>query len=285
MRGGRRLRDPTGLVKVGSCAGADQVLLPLVWPPRLCDDHDVSFQDHFSTQAATYAKARPTYPAALFGELARLAPGRTLAWDAGTGNGQAAVALAAHFEQVIATEPSAAQLTQAVAHPRVSYYQSAETAPMIETGAVDLVTVAQAAHWFDRSGFYAEVKRVLGPGGAVALWTYELCSIAPEIDTAVNRFYRGPIGPYWPPERRHTETGYREFDFPFAELPFPSFAMEHEWILAEFTAYLRSWSAVVRFKQARGFDPVAPLEAELASLWGNGMRRIRWPLSGRIGRL
>lgn len=245
----------------------------------------MKFQDHFSTQARTYAKARPHYPAALFAELAGLAPGRTLAWDAGAGNGQASVALAAHFEHVIATEPSEAQLAAAMAHPRVEYRRSAELLPGAEDGSVDLVTVAQAAHWFDRSAFFAEARRVLRPAGVIALWTYELCQISPEIDAAVFRFYKGPIGPYWPPERRHTETGYREFEFPFAEFPFPHYEMEHDWTLAGFAAYLRSWSAVNRFLKEHGRDPVVDLEAELAPLWGKDARRISWPLSGRIGRV
>ena len=245
----------------------------------------MSFQDHFSKQAATYAKARPTYPPSLFVELARLAPGRTLAWDAGTGNGQAAVALAQHFTRVVATEPSAAQLAQAVPHPHVNYHQAAETTTLLGDASVDLVTVAQAAHWFDRPKFYAEVKRVLRPGGVVALWTYGLSVIAPEIDAVVERFYRGPIGPYWPPERHHPETGYRELDFTFEELPFPPAAMELVWTLGEYMAYLRSWSAVARFAKANGFDPVVALEAELAPLWNDRARKIAWPLSGRLGRI
>ncbi len=245
----------------------------------------MSFKDHFSTQAATYAKARPTYPPSLFAELARLAPGKGLAWDAGSGNGQAAVALAAHFERVVATEPSAAQLAQAVPHARVNYHQSAETAPMLADGSVDLVTVAQAAHWFDRPKFYVEVKRVLRPGGVVALWTYGINVIAPEIDAVVHRFYSGTVGPYWPAERHHPETGYRELDFAFAEQPFPTAAMELRWTLADFTAYLRSWSAVVRFCKDKGFDPVPALEAELAPLWGGKARKVSWPLAGRLGRV
>ena len=245
----------------------------------------MSFQDHFSTQAATYAQTRPTYPAALFAALAGLAPSGELAWDAGAGNGQASVGLAEHFGRVIATEPSAAQLKQAAVHPRVSYHQSAETAPMLADASVDLVTVAQAAHWFDRPKFYAEVKRVLRPGGVVALWGYQLCGISPDIDAAVLRFYRGPIDPYWPPERRHIEGGYRDFEFPFVEMPFPEVAMELTWVLPQFSGYLRSWSAVVRFAQANGSDPVAALEVELAPLWGDGPRRILWPLPGRLGRI
>jgi SAM-dependent methyltransferase len=245
----------------------------------------MSFKDHFSTQASTYAKARPSYPAALFAELARLAPGRARAWDAGTGNGQAALALAQHFEQVIATDPSEAQLAQAVAHPRITYAIAAETAPAIAASSVDLVTVAQAVHWFDRPKFYAEVRRVLRPGGIVAVWTYGLSEITPEIDAVVHRFYSGPIGPYWPAERHHPETGYRELDFDLPELPFPTMAMELEWTLAEFTNYLRSWSAVARFIKANGFDPVPALEAELAPLWGSAIRKVSWPLGGRLSRV
>ena len=245
----------------------------------------MSFKDHFSAQAAIYAQARPTYPAAWFAALAQLTPGHDLAWDAGAGNGQASTGLAAHYAQVIATEPSAAQLAEAVAHPKVSYHQSAETAPMIAAGSVDLVTVAQAVHWFDRPKFYAEVKRVLRPGGVVALWAYELGIISPEIDAAVLRFYRGAINAYWPPERSHIETGYREFEFPFAEMALPKAAMQLDWTLANLATYLRSWSAVVRFTKDKGFDPVVALEQELAPLWGAGARRVTWPLVGRIGRV
>jgi len=248
------------------------------------DEKTMSFQDHFSTQAKTYAASRPTYPAALFKALAELAPARGLAWDAGAGNGQASVALAAHFARVVATEPSAAQLAAATAHSRVTYQKSAETAPMLADASVDLVTVAQAVHWFDRSKFYREVRRVLRPGGVVALWGYELSGITPEVDAAVLRFYRGPIGSYWPPERVHIESGYRSIEFPFVEMTFPVAAMELDWTLPQFAGYLRSWSAVVRFQKEKGFDPVAELEAELAPLWGGGARRITWPLPGRIGR-
>lgn len=245
----------------------------------------MSFKDHFSTQAAIYAQARPTYPAAWFTELARLAPGHELAWDAGAGNGQASTGLAAHFAQVIATEPSAAQLAEAAPHPKVNYHQSAETAPMIADGSVDLVTVAQAVHWFDRPKFYNEVRRVLRPGGVLVLWAYELGRISPEIDATVLRFYQGPINTYWPPERSHIETGYRELEFPFTEIALPKAAMELDWTLAQLASYLRTWSAVVRFSKDQGFDPVTDLEKELAPIWGEGARRVTWPLVGRIGRV
>lgn len=245
----------------------------------------MSFQDHFSTQASSYAKSRPTYPPALFEWLARLAPGRALAWDAGSGNGQAAVALAAHFERVVATEPSAAQLAQATAHARVSYQQAAETAPMLEDRSVDLLTVAQAAHWFDRPLYYAEVRRVARAGALVALWTYTHCLVTPEIDAKVYHFYDAVVGPYWPPERVHCVNGYRDFDFPFDELEFPITSMELTWDLDAFLAYLDTWSAVDRYRKEQRRDPIPELRGSLLPLWGDSTtpRRIAWPLAGRVG--
>lgn len=247
----------------------------------------MSFQDHFSAQASRYARARPSYPPALFAELARLAPGRALAWDAGSGNGQAAVALAALFEQVVATEPSASQLAQATSHPRVSYHQAAETAPMLAPASVDLMTVAQAAHWFDRSAYYAEVRRVARPRAIVALWTYALCAITPELDAAVQRFYDEVVGPYWPPERIHVVEGYRRFEFPFEELRFPAVEMELEWDLDAFVDYIATWSAVGRYRTEKGSDPIPALRTTLLPLWGEPAlpRRVAWPLTGRLGRV
>jgi SAM-dependent methyltransferase len=245
----------------------------------------VTFQDHFSARAELYAQARPTYPPQLFADLAALAPSRRCAWDCGTGNGQAAVALASLFDRVIATDPSTAQLREAQPHPRVRYEVAAEDASGLPAGSVDLVTAAQAAHWFDQARFHAEVRRVLRPGGVVAIWCYGLCEVAPEIDGRVVSFYCDTVGNYWPPERRHVEDGYRSLQFPIPEVPFPMHVMERRWTLAEFGAYLGSWSAVERFHKARDADPVAAFLDALAPAWGAAPRLVRWPLAGRLGRI
>lgn len=247
----------------------------------------MSFQDHFSSHASGYARARPTYPVALFAELARLAPARRLAWDAGSGNGQAAVALAEFFAEVVATEPSSAQLAQATPHPRVRYQQAAETTALLADGCVDLLTVAQAVHWFDRAAYYAEARRVARVGAVIALWTYTHCAITPELDAAVYRFYDGVIGPHWRPESFHCIAGYRDLDFPFAELPFPEASMELQWDLAALIDYIATWSAVARYREQQGRDPMPALRAELQPLWGDPAtaRRVVWPLAGRIGRV
>lgn len=244
------------------------------------------FADHFAPVAAAYATFRPTYPAELFAWLADIAPGHALAWDCATGSGQAARALAAHFAQVIATDASAAQIATAVPHARVEYRAAPAEASGLPDAAVDLVTVAQALHWFDLDRFYAEARRVLRSGGILAVWTYGVLSVAGEaVNERVQVFYRETVGPYWPPERRHVENGYRTLPFPFAELQAPAFSMAATWTLPELLGYFRSWSATGRYGAERGEDPVAVLATELAPCWGEPQerRRVAWPLALRVG--
>jgi len=246
-----------------------------------------AFQDHFSAIATAYARARPAYPPALYAALAALAPGRALAWDCGTGNGQAAHGLAAHFDAVLATDLSGQQLGAASPHARITFRVAPEAASGLPPRSVDLVTAAQAAHWFDLDAFYAEARRVLRPGGVIAMWCYNLCRVAPLIDERVATFYAATVGPFWPPGREHVEAAYRSLPFPFPELSLPPFVMEQWWTLADLGAYIRTWSAVTRFVATRGFDPVAPLLEEIAAPWGAAteLRRVAWPLAVRAGRL
>jgi SAM-dependent methyltransferase len=238
----------------------------------------VAFADHFSAQAAQYAAARPRYPPALFAWLAGIAPARELAWDCGTGNGQAAVALAEHFDYVVATDPSEEQLRNAERHPRVEYRRAAESDPRLREASVDLAAVAQALHWFDAAAFFGEARRVLRPGGVLAAWGYELARVSPEVDPLLDRFHRETVGPYWPAQRALLEDGYRSLEFPFAEIAPPELAMEAWWTLDRLTDYLRTWSSVRRFIAANAEDPVTRLAMELKEPYGGEERRVRFPL-------
>jgi SAM-dependent methyltransferase len=244
------------------------------------------FKDHFSVAAHEYDRYRPGYPGALIDFLADLAPGTALAWDCATGTGQAAVALAARFSRVIATDASEAQLVHAVAHPRVEYALACAEDCGLEGGTADLVTVAQALHWLDLERFYAEVRRVARPGAVFAAWTYSLADADPAIDPLVEAFYR-EMEPWWPPERSHVEDGYRCLPFPFQPLAAPGFEIREAWPLARLLGYFSTWSAVNRCRADTGRDPVIVLGERLARAWGEPSqpRPVRWPLHLRVGRV
>lgn len=243
-----------------------------------------AFKDHFSDRAAAYRAFRPTYPPELFAWLAGLAPGRELAWDCGTGNGQAAVPLAAHFARVLATDASAGQLAEAEPHPRVGYAVAPAEACPLPGASADLVLVAQALHWFDIERFTAEARRVLKPGGAVAAVCYAGATVNPAID-AVLRDWDALVGPYWPTERALVEAGYRDVPFPFAEVPVPALEVAAVVPLAGWLGYLWTWSATRAFVRANGEAPLARFGPAFAAAWGDPAcpRAVRWRLSGRAG--
>lgn len=246
------------------------------------------FSDHFGTVAGQYADFRPRYPEGLFGWLASQCTAHLLAWDDGCGSGQASVALAEHFDRVQATDASADQIAHAEPHPRVHYAVAPAEQSGLPAASANLVTVAQALHWFDLPAFYAEVRRVAKPGAVIAAWTYGVHHIeGSEVNAAVRHFYHKVVGPFWPPERRHVESGYRELDFPFARLDAPEFAMQVEWTFDQLLGYLRSWSATARYLAANGKDPVEALAQQLRPLWGDPDRKreVSWPLGILAGRV
>ncbi|HEX2780957.1 MAG TPA: class I SAM-dependent methyltransferase [Gemmatimonadaceae bacterium] len=247
----------------------------------------MKFADHFSARAAEYARYRPDYPPELFDWLASVVGRRRLAWDCATGNGQAALALASRFETVVASDASSAQLREATPHEGVRYVcATAERSPLGDR-SVDLATVAQALHWFDLDAFYREVRRVVVPGGAIAVWSYGLASIEPAVDALVLELYRDTLAGYWPPERRHVDEKYRNLAFPFEEISAPAFAMERDWTLAALLGYLGTWSAVQRYQRAQGGEAIALIAGRLEEAWGDPerKRKVRWPLAIRVGRV
>ncbi|MGH8175433.1 MAG: class I SAM-dependent methyltransferase [Steroidobacter sp.] len=248
-----------------------------------------SFKDHFSSHAAGYAAYRPTYPAALVDYLGDVAPAADLALDCGCGTGQLSVLLADRFARVVATDASAQQIANAQAHERVEYRTAAAEQSGLDRSIVDLVTVAQAAHWFALDRFYAEVRRVAKPNAVFALITYGVLHLDESgPDSTLQNFYSNVVGDYWPPERRHVEAGYRSLPFPFEEFKsIPSFAIEVSWSLADLVGYVDTWSAVRAAEKALGRAPIETFHNELMQAWGDPQRRlaITWPLSLRVGRV
>lgn len=246
----------------------------------------MNFKDHFSAQASDYARYRPNYPGELFAWLAAQAPANDAAWDCGTGSGQAALGLAPFFSRIFATDPSAKQLANATPHPRIEYRAAPAEASGLDDASVDLLTVAQAIHWFDLDRFYAEARRVLRPGGVIAAWTYTLLDVEAGIDEQVSDFYKNVVGPYWPPERRMVDDRYRSLPFPFEPVAAPAFEIRTEWSLFDLLGYLGTWSATRAYVKATGSDPLAELGRRLMPLWPDPAlkKTLRWPLHLRAGR-
>jgi SAM-dependent methyltransferase len=244
----------------------------------------MSFKDYFSKQAADYARFRPRYPREMFGYLGSFAPSRQLAWDCGTGTGQAAVGLASVFDRVIAIDASEKQIANAELHERVEYRVAPAETSGIRSGTIDLIMVAQALHWFDLDRFYQEAQRVLKPAGVLAASAYNLLHIEPAIDEIVNRYYYEVVGPFWPPERKLIEQ-FADLPFPFHEIDPPKFEMTAHWNLDHLLGYLRSWSSTQRFMAAKGTDPLDQIIDVLRSVWGDPerSRKVIWPLILRIG--
>jgi SAM-dependent methyltransferase len=263
-------------------------------PPRRCDAvaerapspavGRTSFKDHFSRQSGSYSRYRPAYPPALLEFVATQAPSHGLAIDCATGNGQAALALAQHFESVIAVDGSRSQLARARPHPRVHYVASLAERLPVGDRRVALVAAAQAAHWFDFERFHAECRRVLAPGGVVALWTYGKFRVDAGVDAVIDHFYARVVGRFWPAERRYVEEGYRTLPFPWRELSAPDFELTTCWDLPQVMGYLETWSAVQRFKDELGSDPLPALRSLLDRHWAPGASRtLRWPMHLRVG--
>ena len=245
------------------------------------------FHDHFSTRAADYAVYRPSYPSALVAYLAQLAPGRDLAWDAGTGNGQAAVMLAAHFSHVVATDASEEQIRRAQANAKVAYRVAREGDSGLDAKSVDLATAAQALHWFDPARYYAEAQRVLKPLGVCAVWTYGMPTIDAETDAAWGRSYEREIHAHWPPERRHVDAMYMDLPFPFAEIAHEPWRMTARLTREQWLGYVGTWSAVSRAREKTGADPIVTMRDDLAAVWAEDPRDVRtvtWPIGLRVGR-
>ena len=245
---------------------------------------ELTFNDHFSGGSARYAQYRPDYPDELFRFLAQNCSRQTLALDCATGSGQAALGLSHYFDGVIAIDASETQIASAIANPRIHYRKALAEQTGLEGQSVDLVSVAQALHWFDHPRFFSEARRVLRPGGLLAAWCYELCSVNDACDAEVQRLYEEIVGEFWPPERRFIDAHYATIEFPEPCIDSPGFQMQVGWHVSHMLGYLRTWSACRRYEDQHGQDPVSIIEPALSAAWGDVKRSVRWPITLRACR-
>ncbi len=243
-------------------------------------------KDLFSGHAAGYAQYRPHYPGELINYIVSLTNEQVRAWDAATGNGQAAILLADHFKEVYATDISSEQLKHAVVKPNIHYSTGAAEKTSFPSNHFDLVTMAQAYHWINGAAFKKEVLRVAKPGGILAVWGYNLISSENhELDHLIREFY-SQTGPYWEKERKYVDDAYRTIEFDFPPLPSREFFIDVVWSLEQFTGYLQSWSAIRKMISLTSTDPVNELTPALKKFWqDNNMLAFRFPIFLKIGRI
>jgi hypothetical protein len=241
-------------------------------------------KDNFSRQSSLYAQYRPTYPPALFEYITGFVSNKNTAWDCGTGNGQCAAALSKYFKKVIATDISIQQIENAEMAPNIFYSVHPAEQTGIKAGSIDLVTVAQALHWFDLEQFYKEVIRVANQKALFAAWCYSLLHISEPIDAAINNFHYYLLGAYWDDERKFVDEEYKTIPFPFEKIDTPSFSIETNWSLNELEGYFNTWSGLQKYISVHHVNPVTDLIHAITPLWGEKeKRKIIFPIHLLLG--
>src|ERR1041385_187818 len=241
-------------------------------------------KDIFSKQSHLYAQFRPTYPKELFDFLLSLVQERTAAWDCGTGSGQVANQLATYFTEVFATDISENQINNAIRKENIHYKIESAEHTSFEDTIFDLITVAQAIHWFDFDKFYKEVDRTLKSKGIIAIIGYTLPRIDKQIDTIIDNFYDNVIGPYWDRERRYVDELYQTIPFPFKEIKGPALSTTYEWNFEQLIGFINTWSAVQHYIDRNIENPVGKITNELKSCWGKGVTKTAtFPILLRVG--
>lgn len=241
-------------------------------------------KDNFSQQAGEYAKFRPGYPEQLAAYLSSLVKEKNLAWDCGTGNGQLALQLSLYFGTVYGTDISTEQLDRAEQRDNIIYIEEAAEETDFDDEMFDLITVAQAIHWFDFEEFYAEVDRCLKHAGIFAVIGYGLMKITPAVDQIIEGFYKEVVGPYWDKERKYIDEEYKTIPFPFEEIKSPDFSSTYEWRFDQLLGYLRTWSATQHYSKEKNSDPIEEVKDELKKAWGENTQTVRFNILLRVGK-
>lgn len=244
-------------------------------------------KDNFSNHSKQYSVFRPTYPDEAVSFILNLVENKENVWDCGTGNGQLAAKLSPFFENVYATDISENQINNAVKKENITYEIVSAENVSFEENFFDLITVAQAIHWFDFDKFYEKVHHTLKSNGIIAVIGYNLMTIDEESDRIIRHFYSDILGDkYWDKERKYPDEQYKTIPFPFQEIQTPSFSQKVKWNLDELIGYLNTWSAVQHYIKANGTNPVDDVKTEFEKIWGKEKQKeVTFPTLIRIGKL
>lgn len=242
-------------------------------------------KDNFSAGSASYKKFRPVYPADLYAYIYSFLADYNIAWDCGTGNGQVANVLSGRFDQVIATDLSEQQISQAPVKPNVIYKVHRAEQPFLENYKFDLITVGQAAHWFDLPLFFNNALAHLTDKGVLALWGYGLLRSADmDIEGAIDCFDKSIVGPYWDEERKHIDECYSRMhhdSFALVESNSSHF-IKVDWSSDRLKSYLKTWSSVRHYIHQNEKDPVDFLFDTYDCLNYQGAHTFQFPIFSKL---
>lgn len=244
--------------------------------------------DNFSGQAETYARYRPSYPDEMYAFIFQHVQERKTAWDCATGSGQVSGKLAESFEKVYATDISSEQMKYAPQKANIEYLQAPAEDSGLPDKVFDLITVAQAIHWFDFEEFYKEVRRTAKPGSLFSVIGYGMIRVDKETDPLLEKFYDEMFGTYFSKSRAYIRNRYQNIPFPFEEVSAPNFQIGYRWGIEELEGYFNSWSAVQKFKERDGYNPVNGFLPKLQTTanWKTGEKReVVFPIFMRMGKI
>jgi len=240
--------------------------------------------DNFSKQAQYYAKYRPSYPKEMYLQIMAYVKERACAWDCGTGNGQVAVALSEFFKTIYATDISFGQLQNSYKKNNIHYSQSSAESVVFKENTFDLVTIAQAIHWFDFSRFYQEVNRVLKNNSIIAVIGYGKLQTDESVNQKLSDFFEEMFGLYFTKNRKYVDEQYKTIPFPFDVIGEYEYMSTYNWELQDLQGYLYSWSSVQRFIDDKGKDPTVKLINSISINWENS-KEVRFPVFLKLGRI
>ena len=244
----------------------------------------MALKDRFSVQSTAYATYRPSYPESLFDFLVANVPAKHTALDVATGNGQVASRLADSFGTVIATDISDKQLKHAIAKKNIHYQKAPAEKLITDLSSIDLITVGQAAHWFDLSKFFDAADNMLKPGGLLALFGYSLPTVDNEVDFAIKYVYSEILGNYWDKERKMVDEQYANIAFPYTKINHPDFIQEYEWTFEQYLGYIGTWSAVQLYQQQHHIDLQEEIKNRFKEVWKSETKKVRFPIFLLAGR-
>lgn len=232
-----------------------------------CDKLLFSEEEH----AEGYAKYRPDYPQELHAAIVNFCQDKSkgsvldLAIDIGCGSGQSTLALAGSIKHVVGIDVSAAQINQArrlytESHKNVEFQVGpAEDLSQFKDSSVDLVTFATCFHWLDAEKVYAEVKRVLKPGGVIAVFAKGLVYASlDEVTSVIKKFNYQTLADYWSPRICLIWEQYQDIMLPFEDFTRDetSFKIHRQYPLSMLIGYLRSWSGYQNYMKAHPEDDI-----------------------------